>query len=94
MTEDHNLSAKEHEVLFYLVRGLSNKSIGNNLLISEETVKVHVRNIMKKMNVSNRTQAALKAIGYNPENNDNLTISQYDKEIGAKNMGEFFGFNK
>ena len=48
-------------VLQYLKRGKANKSIAYALDMSESTVKVHVRNIMKKMGATNRTEAVLRA---------------------------------
>lgn len=56
------LSTREVEVLKLLVEGLSNGEIATRLTISSETAKSHVRNIMSKMQVSDRTQAAVKAI--------------------------------
>lgn len=57
-----SLSAREHEVLALLVEGLSNQEVGNRLHISTETVKTHMRRIMEKLGVSDRTQAAVKAV--------------------------------
>jgi DNA-binding NarL/FixJ family response regulator len=48
--------------LRYLLQGLSNKAIGNQLNISEGTVKVHLKGILKKINVRNRTQAVIWAM--------------------------------
>jgi ATP/maltotriose-dependent transcriptional regulator MalT len=55
-----DLSPREGEVFEQLCQGLSNKAIARALFISESTVKVHVRNILEKLGVSTRTQAALK----------------------------------
>jgi len=55
------LSLKEVQVLSYLRDGASNKVIARNLEIAEATVKVHVKSILRKMGVKNRTQAALWA---------------------------------
>jgi two-component system response regulator DegU len=52
----HPLTAREKEIISLLVIGLPNKSISYRLNISEKTVKTHLNNIFKKMNVSNRTQ--------------------------------------
>ncbi len=54
-----DLSHREIEVLICLSAGHSNKSIARELLISEATVKIHVKNVLRKINVSNRTQAAV-----------------------------------
>jgi DNA-binding NarL/FixJ family response regulator len=54
------LTIREEEVLKSLRAGRQNKIIAYELGISESTVKVHLRNIMKKLKVSNRTQAAMR----------------------------------
>ncbi len=56
------LSDREVEILGCLLNGMSNKVIANQLRISEGTVKVHLKGILKKINVRNRTQAAIWAI--------------------------------
>jgi len=56
------LSAREIEILKYLVVGFPNKLIARRLDLSEATVKVHVKGILRKLNVSNRTQAAFFAL--------------------------------
>jgi ATP/maltotriose-dependent transcriptional regulator MalT len=56
-----SLSEREREVLQCLASGASNREIGRRLVIAESTVKRHVYNIFGKLNVSNRTQAALRA---------------------------------
>jgi len=55
------LSQREEEVLRALAGGMSNKEIGNALHLAEGTVKNHVSNILGKLGVLDRTQAALKA---------------------------------
>lgn len=52
---------REKEVLSCLQEGKPNKIIAHELNIASSTVKVHIRNIMKKLNVTNRTQAVLRA---------------------------------
>jgi DNA-binding NarL/FixJ family response regulator len=52
-----NLSERELSMLRTLARGLSNKAIGNELWITEQTVKFHLTNIYRKLGVENRTQA-------------------------------------
>jgi len=59
------LTKREIEVLKLLAEGLFNKEIAFTLAISEKTVKNHVSNIFKKINVSDRTQAAVFAIRHN-----------------------------
>jgi two-component system, NarL family, nitrate/nitrite response regulator NarL len=56
-----NLTAREKEVLSYLVKGQSNKDIARALDLQVVTVKLHVRGICRKMKAANRTQAALTA---------------------------------
>jgi two-component system nitrate/nitrite response regulator NarL len=56
------LSDRENEILGCLVSGLSNKAIARKLNIAEATVKVHVKGLLRKMQVSNRTQAAILAL--------------------------------
>jgi NarL family two-component system response regulator LiaR len=57
-----NLSQRELDVLLLVVEGLSNQEIANRLILSVETVKTHMRHIMEKLAVSDRTQAAVKAM--------------------------------
>ena len=55
------LSAQEERILGYLVQGHSNKAIARELGITDATVKVHVKAILKKIGAQNRTQAAIWA---------------------------------
>lgn len=56
------LSGRELEVLALVAKGLSNKEVGAALSIVEGTIKVHLKNILAKLNVSDRTQAILVAV--------------------------------
>ena len=56
------LTERETDVLRLLAVGRSNKEIANELVIGEKTVKTHVSNILMKLGVSSRTQAALYAV--------------------------------
>jgi two-component system, NarL family, response regulator LiaR len=56
------LSQRELDVLLLVVEGKSNQEIADNLVLSVETVKTHMRHIMEKLAVSDRTQAAVKAM--------------------------------
>jgi two-component system NarL family response regulator len=57
-----DLSAREVQVLELIVRGMANKQIAYSLSIAEHTVKNHVKNILSKLGVQDRTQAATAAI--------------------------------
>jgi DNA-binding NarL/FixJ family response regulator len=56
------LTDREREVLVLVARGLSNQQIADALVISERTARTHVSNILGKLEVASRTQAALVAI--------------------------------
>jgi two-component system, NarL family, nitrate/nitrite response regulator NarL len=57
------LTKREQEILLGLVHGLSNKLIARNLDITEATVKVHVKNLLKKLGFRSRLEAAVWAVG-------------------------------
>ena len=57
-----DLSPREGEVLQLVAQGATNKKIADSLFISENAVKTHLRNIMEKLHLSNRSQAAVRAI--------------------------------
>lgn len=56
------LSPREREILCFLARGASNKEIARSLELAESTVKIHVQNILKKLNLLSRVQAAVYAV--------------------------------
>ncbi|WP_193227675.1 helix-turn-helix transcriptional regulator [Aureimonas psammosilenae] len=53
-----DLTVREHEILALVARGLQNKVIASALVLSEHTVKIHLHNIIRKLCVHNRTEAA------------------------------------
>ena len=59
---DEPLTEREIEVLIFVARGYTNQDIANALFISERTVRTHVSNILSKLHLANRTQAALYAL--------------------------------
>ena len=61
----YNLTQQEKRVLILLATGYNNSQIARELSISVNTTKVHVCSILQKMNVEDRTQAAIKAIREN-----------------------------
>jgi len=60
MTNEPKFTHREVQILQHLQLGDTNKVIGRALGISECTVKIHIRNILRKVNANNRTQAALR----------------------------------
>jgi len=57
-----SLTKREHEVLLLIAEGMSNKDISEHLVISEKTVKNHVSSVLRKLDLQDRTQAAIFAI--------------------------------
>lgn len=62
--ELHPLTPREQDVLAELTQGKSNREIAASLFVTEKTVKTHISNIFGKLNVQDRTQAALYAVRY------------------------------
>lgn len=67
ITGSELLTPREQEVLDLIALGMSNKEIASKLVITEKTVKTHVSHVLGKLNLSDRTQAAIFALksGYN-----------------------------
>ncbi|MCW5946401.1 MAG: response regulator transcription factor [Fimbriimonadales bacterium] len=61
----YDLTERELEILEHIVEGLQNKDIAGKLFLAEKTVKNHVSNILKKLQVNSRTAAAMKAVKEN-----------------------------
>lgn len=59
------LSEREKDVLRLMARGMTNPAIAKQLMVSVTTVKTHVTHILRKLNVSDRTQAVLTAVRHN-----------------------------
>jgi DNA-binding NarL/FixJ family response regulator len=62
--QDLELTNRELEILQYICEGLSNKEIANALFISEKTVKNHITSLLRKLEVEDRTQAAVFAVSH------------------------------
>lgn len=62
MSQLNHLSSREVEILRCLLSGDSNKIIARHLRITEATVKVHLKSLLRKINANNRTQAAIWAL--------------------------------
>ncbi|MEZ5445023.1 MAG: response regulator transcription factor [Gammaproteobacteria bacterium] len=60
--DKERLSPREREILAFLARGASNKEIARGLDLAESTVKIHMQNILKKLNLVSRVQAAVYAV--------------------------------
>jgi two-component system nitrate/nitrite response regulator NarL len=56
------LTQREREILAHLAAGRSNKAIARELNISQDTVKLHVRHVLAKLNLSSRVEAAVFAV--------------------------------
>ena len=59
-----HLSPREAEILRFMKKGASNKAIARELAVAEATVKVHVKSLLRKIDVENRTQAAIWAMNH------------------------------
>jgi DNA-binding NarL/FixJ family response regulator len=71
-TLEEPLTGREREILRYVAHGLSNQEIADRLTISERTVRTHISHILDKLDLENRTQAALYALRHGLTNLDEL----------------------
>jgi two-component system, NarL family, nitrate/nitrite response regulator NarL len=82
---ESELSRREIEILQCLITGQSNKVIAKNLEIAEATVKVHVKRILRKAHVINRTQAALWGVATGI---GSLKVGALDPQLGPAMRNE------
>ena len=75
-TSPTKLMPREREVITLVAKGMDNKSIGNQLGISECTVRTHLVNTFQKLKVRSRTEAALYAFREGLISPDNLVTNQ------------------
>jgi two-component system nitrate/nitrite response regulator NarL len=68
------LSAREREILAALARGASNKELAREFELAESTVKIHVQNILRKLKLNSRVQAAVYAVEHGISKNINKNI--------------------
>lgn len=78
---DAHLSVREIEILRCLIMGHPNKIISRQLDISEATVKVHVKAILRKLAVQNRTQAAIWAVNRGLGSESDIGVAAIDQSV-------------
>lgn len=82
----NDLSQREMQILRCLVEGDSNKRIANRLHITEATVKVHLKNILRKTRTTNRTQAAIWSLQrglHKPRDTDSSETEVFESKLPA-----------
>lgn len=81
------LTEREEQILFQLIKGRSNKQLAEDFGISENTVRNHVASILKKIKVNNRTEAAF--LYYKKLNNKLMTSSEEKEEKPLSDFDKF-----
>ena len=86
MRNFHGLSDREEQILKDLIKGHSNKVIARKCACTESTVKVHVKSILRKIRVANRTQAAIWALeqGYGADDAKDRAATGTAAQFGPK----------
>jgi two-component system nitrate/nitrite response regulator NarL len=81
----HGLSQREEEILRSVVRGHSNKMIARTCGVTDATIKVHMKSILRKIRVENRTQAAIWALerGYGGDSNGGAQVLHSQQGLAA-----------
>lgn len=64
------LTLREKETLYWLAKGASNKVIAREMNVAESTIKVHVQNVLRKLNLNSRVQAAVFAVEHDLDKKD------------------------
>ncbi len=88
MPDTNELSERELEILKLVATGASNKEIAQQLYISANTVKVHLRNIFAKIGAATRTEAAMYAVQIGLVQATPETLEEYQTEPGAESSAE------
>lgn len=73
LTTEKKLSSREAEVTELIAKGLSNREVGNQLFVTEKTIKWHFENIKKKLGVTSRAQVIVWCLPYLQFTSDELT---------------------
>jgi len=82
------LSTREAEILQCLMQGAPNKVIARKLDVAEATVKVHIKAILRKIRVANRTQAAMWAVNHMSSGGVDASMIQSGERLPPKAFGE------